>query len=72
MKSRQVKYLLSACILLFLFTPCSVVITYRCYISTVCLKSLSQRKHVLLSVHSIYIPFMHVKDHNSKALSYVR
>ena len=72
MKSQQVKSLLSACNLLFLFTPCSALLTYRCYISTVCLKSLSQRKHVLLSVHSIYIPFMHVEDHNSTALSYVK
>ena len=26
----------------------------------------------MLSVHSIYIPFMHIEDHNSTALSYVK
>ena len=73
MKSQQVKCLLSVCNPLFLFTPCSAVIDLRrCYISTVCLKSLSQIKHVLVSVSSIYIPFMLVEDPNSTALSDVK
>ena len=71
MKSQQVKCLLSACNPLFLFTPCSALIDLRV---TVCLKSLSQRKHVLLFVRSIhvYIPFMLVEDPNSTALSDVK
>ena len=67
MKSQQVKCLLSACNPLFFFTSCSALINV-----TVCLKSLSQRKHVLLSVRSIYIPFKLVEDPNSTALSDVK
>ena len=70
MKSQQVECLLSACNPLFLFTPCSALIDYVDV--TVCLKSLSQRKHLLLSVHSIYIPLKLVEDHNSTALSDVK
>ena len=48
MKSQQVKCLLSACNLLFLFTPCSALIDLRqCYVSTVCLKAFSQRKQFI-------------------------